>query len=264
MEKILFISRTNDINIGSYRIWINDLNIYFRECNIPSQIISGSFSNLSISEYDIIICGKSDLEMAVALKKGYPYKKVGIINLNSNIRELPIDFIIVGSLEEMASLSHYKHVFLYPLIERIFQQETDYKVHNDSTLPLRIGFHGHYTHLSKFNPFIKSALEEVDKIYNCELLIITTNALFNWNIGRPNIKNIIIKQWNIDTIKNDLLSCDIGIVPNVSYLNLQALKLGDSVELGLYNTDYVLRFKNKSNAGRCFVFHQLEYLLLLI
>ena len=27
--------------------------------------------------------------------------------------------------------------------------------------------------------------------------------------------------------------------------------------LGKYNTDYLLRFKNKSNSGRSFVFHQL-------
>ena len=27
--------------------------------------------------------------------------------------------------------------------------------------------------------------------------------------------------------------------------------------MGLYETDYCFRFKNKSNAGRCFVFHQL-------
>ena len=44
-------------------------------------------------------------------------------------------------------------------------------------------------------------------------------------------------------------------VPNITQINSKSFP-SDSA-LGLYNTDYILRMKNKSNAGRAFVFHQL-------
>jgi len=246
--KTLFVSNNQDISLGSYRIWVRDLNLYFRECGIDSTI---GDRDSKIDEYDTIICAKSDTYSAIRIKKDFPHKKVGVINLSADNKGLPIDFLIVGSLEEMDSLSHYENVFLYPLIERMYQNKMDYKMHSP-TNKLRIGFHGHYPHLSKFEPHLKNALEKMGD--NIELLVITGNPNFKWKFGRPNI-DIIVKPWNINTIKDDLLSCDVGIVPNMTCLNVE--KLPTSVDLGLYNTDYIARFKNKSNAGRCFVFHQL-------
>ena len=162
MKKILFISNTNNISTGSYRIWVNDLKQYFEECGIPSTISYGIPT--SVSQYDIIICGKSDAEAAIAVKNAYPEKKVGVINLSSDRKNLPIDFVIVGSMEEMDSLSHYDNVFLYPLIERMYQDPGDYKKHEDAPV-LRIGFHGHYPHLSKFCPYLDEALEDMDKTH---------------------------------------------------------------------------------------------------
>ena len=72
---------------------------------------------------------------------------------------------------------------------------------------------------------------------NIELLVITGNPNFKWKFGRPNI-DIIVKPWNINTIKDDLLSCDVGIVPNMTCLNVE--KLPTSVDLGLYNTYYIV------------------------
>ena len=58
---------------------------------------------------------------------------------------------------------------------------------------------------------------------------------------------------------SDVLSCDVGIVPNVTDLTPRIPQLNQqtSVNEGLYSTDYNFRMKNKSNAGRAFVFHQL-------
>jgi hypothetical protein len=254
MKKILFVSRGTNISTGSYRIWVHDLNEYFNELGFNSSISSGSTKELESA--DIIICGKSDSDIAASIKKNYPNKKVGVINLSCNKRGLPIDFVIVGSLEEMDSLSHYKNVFLYPLIEKMYQDPSDYKQHKNSST-LTIGFHGHYPHLSKFSPHLCQALEDMDKIYNIELKIITSNVGFNWKVGKPKIKNISMKSWDIKTIKQEILGCDIGVVPNITSLNLNDLGLKTSVNLGLYDTDHVVRMKNKSNAGRCFVFHQL-------
>jgi len=51
------------------------------------------------------------------------------------------------------------------------------------------------------------------------------------------------------------LTTDIGLLPNTTRINDYELKY--SMDFGLYETDYLIRFKNKSNAGRAFVFHQL-------
>lgn len=248
--KILFLSNSQNVNVGSYRIWINDLNSYFRECGIDS-IITSELAN--IDDCDVVICGKSDVHSAIEIKRRFPNKKVGVINLAADKKGLPIDFVIVGSLEEADSLSDYGNAFLYPLIEKMYQNKMDYKIHS-SVNKLRIGFHGHYPHLSKFEPRLKNALERFNDICNIELLIITGNPEFKWKHGRPNI-DITHKPWNLNTIKNDLLSCDIGVVPNVTSPDTK--NMPTLADRGLYNTDYMLRFKNKSNAGRCFVFHQL-------
>lgn len=251
--RISFLSSNRDISVGSHRIWVNDLNDYFRECGYQSEICN---REINPENTDVFICGKNDVNIAIQIKNKFPTKKVGVINLSANNRNLPIDFIIVGSIEEMDSLSHYKNVFLFPLIEKMYQKSFDYKIHCDKPT-LRIGFHGHYPHLSKFSPNIKRALEEIDKDNDIELCVITSNISFNWKFGKPNIKKIVIKPWSIESVKKNLLSCDIGLVPNITHIPFDLNKYKTSVDLGLYDTDIILRMKNKSNAGRSFVFHQL-------
>ena len=253
--KILFVSGNHDISVGSYRIWINDLNKYFRDCGYRSDVATGAENIASISNYNVIICGKNDVATAVKIKNKFPNRKVGVINLAANIRDLPIDFVIVGSVEEMDNLSHYENVFLFPLIENMYQGD-DYKIHSKKS-KLRIGFHGHYPHLSKFEPNLKRALEEVSRACDMELLIMTSNVPFKWKVGKPKIENILFKHWDTNTIKEDILSCDIGIVPNITNMPMNVQKYGVSSDHGLYDTDIIIRMKNKSNAGRAYVFHQL-------
>jgi hypothetical protein len=254
MNKITFLATNRNLTVGSYRIWIDDLSYYLKEIGIGCSI-TGDPSVALNDDSDIVICAKSDASWAPLIKKANRKKKIGVINLSadSNVRA---DFVIVGSIEEKISLSHHDHVFLYPLIERMFQEPSDYKMHADKER-IRIGFHGSYTHLCKFDFGLKSALEKFEQKHNMELLVVTSNPSYQWDTGRPDIKNIIIKKWNHGTVKEDFLSCDIGIVPNVTNLDFKDLDIGTSVDLGLFNTDYILRFKNKSNAGRAFVFHQL-------
>ena len=52
------------------------------------------------------------------------------------------------------------------------------------------------------------------------------------------------------------MEIDIGIVPNISEYYSSNLK--ENTILGKYKSDTIIRFKNKSNAGRCIVFHQLK------
>ena len=253
MEKrIRFITRIADRNVGSYRIWIHDLHRYFKELNIPSAISSNPtfLGKDDIENSEIIIVGKGEPELAANIKSKHPEKKVGLINPAIGNYDY-CDFLIVGSIEEQASLSMNKNVFLYPLIEDLYQN-IEIKTHTDVDV-LRFCFHGHYPHLAKFDPYATAALEEFSKEANIELLTIHGHPEFNWEVGRPNIP-IRFKKWSIDTIVNDILSTDIGLCPNITYVDY---KCNQIIETGVYNTDYVTRFKNKSNAGRAFVFHQL-------
>ena len=243
--KILFLPSSGSISTGSYRIWIEDLSYYLSQIKIDSKIGSDS----DIADHDIIILGKGNHTKAKGIKK--QNKKVGLINPAGG-KNYNVDFIIVGSLEEKDSLSMNKNVILFPLIERLFQNKK-IKDHQDKKT-LRLCFHGHYPHLSKFEPFLKSALNEFSKEQEIELLTIHGNSNFKWQYGKPDIK-VIFKTWNIKTIYEDILSCDIGLCPNATILPRNILET--STDLGLYDTDYSIRFKNKSNAGRSFVFHQL-------
>jgi len=247
MEKgIVFITIRKDYNLGSYRIWIHDLNEYFKELGIDSKISD------DINDSQVIIVGKGELRLAQQIKKEHPEKKVGLINPEGGERYDYCDFLIVGSIEEQVSLSKNKNVFLYPLIERLYQN-IPLKNHKENDV-IKFCFHGHYPHLAKLEPATKEALEEFSKERSIELLIIHGHPDFEWIYGKPNIKTSY-KQWNPKTIAKEILTTDIGLLPNATRVN--DYKLKDSMDFGLYETDYLIRFKNKSNAGRAFVFHQL-------
>jgi len=93
---------------------------------------------------------------------------------------------------------------------------------------------------------IVKALEDFSKEKNILLKVIYNKKLGKWKRHRPKIK-IEEKNWDLDTLENDLLTCDIGIVPGV--INKKSIFKN--------KFDYLVKFKNKSNAGRSFVFHQL-------
>lgn len=244
---ILFIPTSHNPSLGSNRIWVLDLSYYLTKIGVNCKI--GSTND--IQNYDIIIYGKGAHVQASESKKTFPNKTIGIINPEGG-KAYNVDFIIVGSIEEQDSLSKNSNVLFFPLIERLFQDQT-LKTHEEKKT-LRLCFHGHYPHLSKFEPNLKSAINEFSKNQEVELLTIHGNSRFNWDYGRPDIK-IIFKKWSINTIVEDIKSCDIGLCPNTTFIKDYSLNY--SMDRGLAQTDYILRLKNKSNAGRAFVFHQL-------
>ena len=252
--KILFYATNQDISLGSYRIWGNDLNQYMQEIGHSSKLYTGSPKE--VEEADVIIFAKNDWKDSIKVKEYYPEKIIGTTNLSADISsKVNCDFVIVGSLEEKCSLSKYQNVFLYPLIEKMFQSEDLYKIHEPKDR-LTIGFHGSYTHLAKFYPYLYKAIERLDKEQDITLKVITSSG-FIWN-SAPNIKNIDIIPWDYKTMAEEIISCDIGVVPNITPISLRDISsTRTSVDQGLYESDFISRYKNKSNAGRAFVFHQL-------
>lgn len=250
MEKrVAFVTNNSNYNLGSYRIWIHDLNQYLLKAGVRASAPQNtSLENL---EEEILIVGKGENALAEKLKSTHPNKKIGLINPEGGKEYSYCDFLIVGSVEEKASLLQNNNVFIFPLIENIFQNSS-LKKHYDKKI--KFCFHGHYPHLAKFEPAVREALNQFSLEKEAELLVINGHPNFNWEYGKPKIP-ITYKAWDASTIKEEILSCDIGLVPNLSPVTDYALEY--SMDKGLYKNDYITRFKNKSNGGRAFVFHQL-------
>jgi|TARA_B110000027_G_scaffold131738_1_gene156576 glycosyltransferase involved in cell wall biosynthesis len=246
--EICFIEYKVDDNVASYRIWVKDLAAYFNELGFRvyiNELPRNINSNL------VFILGKSDARKCEDYKKSYPNNLIGIINPEGGLVS-SADFIIVGSIEEKDSLAMNKNVFVFPLIERMYSNVTP-KIHTDDK-KIIIGVHGNYTHLSKFNPHLKNALEEFSKDKDIVLKIISDKNAKNWSHGKPKIPNIKFLDWDFEKNIKNLSSCDIGLVPNISDNTPLFKKI--SKDKGLYNSDYFFRMKNKSNSGRMFVFIQ--------
>ena len=251
MKICLVGAKGENMNRGSYRIWIHDLNFYLNKLGIKSTI-----NPQNIQDYDYIILDKSILENVIKLKKKISKKVYIAINPSCENKNYHthFDYCIVGSVEEKISLlKYYRKIFVIPLIEKLYFNQK-FKEHKQKNI-ITIGYHGNLTHLNSFNLGCKQALERLAKEVNIILLIFNSDVAENnklWKIGKPspsqsfrgNFK-IKYKKWLIDTIAQDLLEVDIGIVPYFT-------------EVDLKNCHYFLKFKNKGNSGRCLVFHQLK------
>jgi hypothetical protein len=253
--QINFLTNNKNDKSGSYRIWVKDLNKTIQELGWESKV----FTNINDipSNTDIIILCKSCYQVASTVKQKLINAKIGAINIPADYYNRDIDFVIVGSPEEYVSISSYQHVFIYPLIERKFEN-IERRVHNNNSEFFNICFHGHYPHLFKFEPFLKNAIEYFDQNHKKVCLkVITGNPKFDWKTGKPNVK---IEMHDYDQNFVEIVqSCDIGIVPNVSDIRVFINDIDKlvSTDYGLYKTDFFLRMKNKSNAGRAYVFYQL-------
>jgi glycosyltransferase involved in cell wall biosynthesis len=238
-----FATNSKDMNKSSYRIWVDDLNSYFKELKKKSTI------------------GDMSASVIIHPKSGYfefdPKKLTGVINPNSDdVAKLKqADFVIVGSVEERESIiSHNKNVFIFPLIEKMYLNQ-ELKQHKESD-DLVIGYHGNPNHLNHFNIGLKNALERFSQDRKIKLHVIKSqlSPIEDWKIGIPNISTTY-SDWNLKTISNDIRKFDVGIVPNISQYKNGSFE-DEITELGIYKTDIQIRFKNKSNIGRLLVLIQ--------
>jgi hypothetical protein len=258
--RILFVD-SKQANVGSSRVWVHDLSGYLRalghETRIAAEPVGG--------DYHAVLLGKGALtpERSRRGKELNPGAVVGWINPPASaslptdrVRE-PVswaDFFIAGSIEERDSLLPLcPNVFIFPLVERRY---TRWKRHRDRT-PVVLGYHGNAAHLTEFSPHLTRALELLDGEMDIRLRVVYSRPRgWEWRTGRPRVR-IDEVPWDLSTIEEELLRCDIGLVPGMTPVSEEARRRVVAHDDEGYETDYVLRFKNKSNAGRCFVFHQL-------
>jgi len=201
---------------------------------------------------DVLIFAKSDASYADVVKSKFKDFKglVGAINIPADSGLKNIDFVIVGSIEEAASLAKYKNVFIYPLIELMYENITP-KIHKKKDV-LDMCYHGNSVHLYKLDSGFFRAINSFGKKVRLKIISSSIDKSF----FREKKVNFIHEKWNIKTISSEILKSDIGVCPNITQISKKSnYKINQS--RGLYSTDYFFRMKNKSNAGRAFVFHQL-------
>jgi hypothetical protein len=257
---ILFIAYDRNLSIGSYRIWVNDYCYYFNAIGIKSKIFSGNPEE--IKNADVIILSKGSKQNLINdfgyIRSNYPDKIIGTITPPRDLTDVEFDFVMAGSMEEADSLSFHKNVIVNAHIEQLFYGYSR-KIHTKKDV-LKIVYHGWTAHLASFSPNLKTALEEFEKECDIELVIIseTENAVWRRN-SLPNIKNISYRKWNIKTIRENIMEGDIGIIPGIHDLTHLVQNGSEPTDpsSGLFHTDYVFRFKNKSNNGRSLAFFQL-------
>lgn len=241
--KINFISKNKNLNRGSYRIHIRDLNAYLNECGFDSQINSNHISDVNIL----------DKGLCPSISKG---KLTGLItpSLEEPKKIQRSDFCIVGSAEERESLiSLNQNILIFPQIERSYL-DVPKKTHVKKKT-ITLGYHGNPNHLNHFTLSLNAALEKISKNHQIELLIFKSklSPMSDWVTEKPNIPIKYI-DFNLNTFSKNIHNFDIGLVPNVSSFSIG--KQDDNFKQGIYRSDLEIRFKNKSNIGRSLVLIQ--------
>lgn len=244
--KIAFFAESLDLNIGTQRILILDLNDYFLSIGVESKINPRTPEN-----YDIHIYAKNLTDIK------YKNKINGSIHPSSDQEEIikKFDFIIVGSIEERESMIKFnKNIFIFPLIEKMYQNLTPKEhIPIDNSKNIIIGYHGNQNHLNHLNIGLKNALERLSKTFRIKFVYTCSNDK-EWIQGRPNIKTEFVK-WSHNNIIETLYRFDIGVIPNICEITNNK-KLDENIKLGIYHTDIKIRYKNKSNIGRLLVLAQ--------
>ena len=261
MEKrlrILFLTHSKSLNIGTYRIWIKDYCRYLKEAGIEASVkLLEDLTEDVVQEYDVFILGKIPHQLYQEITNFIwaisSQKVIGAITPPSNFNDVLFDFAMTGSPEEADSLSFHKNTIINAHIESLYWGSTP-KTHSSKEV-LKICVHGWTAHLASFSPNLKAALEEFEKEQEIELVIISESTNPDWKIGRPVIKKISFLQWDLSTIKKNIQECDIGLVPGIHDLTHTLDKIDN--RNGMFETDYIFRFKNKCNNGRSLVFFYL-------
>tara|TARA_Y100000739_G_C20569992_1_gene447250 strand:- start:480 stop:1523 length:1044 start_codon:yes stop_codon:yes gene_type:complete len=252
--KIIFVGKLS-LNIGSDRVFIKTFSKFLSSCKN------------CIVEITDEITDKKDCDVAI-FKKGYslrklksivdknPNFKIGIINpsdkKNEKIKLKLANFAIVGSVEEKAYYSKYLKCFIYPLIEDISPK----LIRNYDFRPEKVVcYHGNKQHLDFLNINIERALLKLVKNgYEFK-------AIYNFKeLGKCN-KRFITKhiQWDKDNFLEEIADSSVGICPYTHYTGFIRNAIAKSIiSKKEISNDYLLQFKNTSNASRAFVFHQLK------
>ena len=253
----IVINDSKDPKWGSTRIWRDWLSLSLRKNRVDVTV--NEWEQYEV--FDVAIFGKGiETRLINKCLQANPSIVIGLIQPDDtkekHKKNLKLaDFFVVGSIEERDYyLKYCSRVFIIPLVELI---EVKPKKHIQNE-QLVVGYHGNRVHLESTTRNVNKALEAISRDRNIEL-----RAFYNIEeVGRwINTPNISVKhiQWSYPHVWQDLAKCDVGIVPASASLS----KVAKFVERfpGFWkrsrSNEYYKKYKITSNAGRCFVFHQL-------
>ena len=256
--KIFFYTNNRNLNIGSYRLWVEQLSKSLKKLKIKSKIVS---NQKDLTGSDVIIFGKDIKKDEIhKIKKTLDSKIIiGAINppINSSY---PVDFVVTGSIEEKYSLLNYKNIFLYPLIE--FNQYLKFKsFRNKKTL--NVFTHGNHTHLKSLFNFgfvsamkkFKMYLKDMNKELKLNLLLDKLPDTYSNNLKNNGIDFKFIK-YNHKKIQDVLSKQDIAIISSSKYERFDTNEnklIKYFKKQSIFFEDISITFKNKNNFGRLFL-----------
>ena len=252
--KIAFIGKL-DLSNGSDRVFCNSFSKFLnKQKNCISELIENNPKNI-----------KSDV---LIFKKNFPVKGlrnfsnttrnylIGIVNpsdKNDGLEAIKIaDFAIVGSIEEKAYYSKYIKCFVYPLIEEVSNK---YIKNYDARPEKEICYHGNKQHLDFIDINLESALIKlVNEGYKFK-------AIYNFKkLGKCKKKFITQHiQWEKESWLEEISNSTVGICPSTHFTGIIQNKIAKIItRKRILRNDYLLQYKNTSNASRAFIFHQLK------
>ena len=146
--KIDFVAANQDISVGSYRIWISDFCNTLKGLGVDACIPK---KETEWRDDSIIVLSKGNAHKAKDNHKSLKDRIVVAINVappSATEERIPLDLVIVGSLEEKLSLlPHYENIVVVNLLEMLYE-DTEPKKHAE-TDEIIIGYHGSHTHVLK-------------------------------------------------------------------------------------------------------------------
>jgi glycosyltransferase involved in cell wall biosynthesis len=256
--KIDFLVGNPDMEIGSYRIWVHDFVQTLTDLGIDVQVPTNIHL---VRDGAVLVFSKGDAH----LSKHEFFKDYvkGAINISPTKDEiLPLDFVIAGSPEEKLSLlPYYNSVVIINLIEKLYENVPP-KIHKFSDT-LTIGYHGSFSHVCKLGDWdIVDAISKLGQHTNIHLKFISNDPELVDKLVTPvkSVCQVSSKRWDFERIKDEIQSFDVCIIPNSTDITRGeegGMSKTANPVAGLYDTDYCLRYKNKSNSGRAFVAYQL-------
>lgn len=216
------------------------------------------FFNRNYKEYDAVLFMGYDPDIKGARQAGKNIK-IGVIDPRPGFKTQPVgvDFILANGIEMKDwCLRFTPNIHIYHIYPVLNQKIRGHKKSDKVVL----AYHGNKVHLESMHPVITTAIEMLAKEYAVELhAMYNAEKLGRWSKGLPRNAAINHIQWSEENYERFMSKADIGIVPNL--LPVKRLVKGIStVLLGKAHkeedSDYLLRFKTTSNAGRIFVFAQ--------
>ncbi|SKC30948.1 hypothetical protein CZ809_00425 [Photobacterium piscicola] len=189
--------------------------------------------------------------------KLYPYIKKRNEKLKAS------DFLIADTIDlrNKFEFEGYKSIYL-KLVEEFPEGLTpDNGLSEKSENSIYFGYHGNYRHLLESKSYIFPALNKLNEKYNVKLKVVTNLDHVQKKLG--NEFDIEMFEYSYPEIYDFLSDVDIGLVPNnIPYRGRISKFLIYDAGCYLWITDrkhdMQLRFKESANAGRAYIFAQLN------